>query len=350
MEKEYSANTLDRPTNSTKLNAKFLVAGVAILTGGFAWFLYRIFLDTLFVRDSLSIILISLVILLFLTSLSMIVVVLIFSSRKITYSTSATLSLTPILVFLDTNLFVAVGIGAVYMLVLISTMHTIEKAYSNQVHYFFPGIIRLGLSMLTFFTVLFISLFHYVVVVDHQNVANVLEDSLAKYSISGVNLFMSQFDAYDSSMTLDSFILLAGAEGLLSAGEESTSELNKTLGGLFDVDAITSDIILKQRDAVRSEFLSTLGIIGEGITGTTPIEEVWEAYTRSKTQRLLEQYQRFLPAIISMGLFLTLLFISKILKYIVYLFTWLIIGILRLMGVLTYKEKNITIKRLEYIK
>ena len=343
-----SLATFDKPEARESTSAEFVVLGITIVLGAVSWFMYEILLDSLFLSDGLSLRFVALTTLVFLVYLSMVIVLLIFSTPKVVYVGSAVLAATPVFLFGSTHLFVSLVIGIVYMLALISATEAIHRSYKNQISYFLPSIIRVGLSVLLLFMIVFVSLLHYTVVAQKQDAAVSIESTLIRYTVSGVNVFMGQFEGYRPDMPLDAFILLAASQGIIGSTEQLQSEFSEVFGGAIDIESIANSVITEQQQAVRQEFLTSLGIAGKGIGGKTSIAEVWAIYAKTKADSILEPYRRFLPIIISLGVFLTLLFVSKLLKALVYLFTWIIIHVLKLSGILVYREQQLTVRRLQY--
>lgn len=354
MESAEQSNAAAPPSASHNSIAEIVIAGSAVLFGFVAWFMYHQLLATLFSHNIFATTggvtpgYYVATVFVFLVYLAGIMVVLQFSSKRVLYSTIAVLAATPLTMFLSQNLITATAIGLLFAAILILVHTTIQRSYQNQIRYTLTGVMRLGLPVLILFTIIAISLFHYISLSGNKETTYVIESSIVRYSVGGLNIFMNRLEGYSPDMTIDDFILLAGSEGLLGGDATVTATFEKQLHSVVDFEHLSDGILQQQRAAIRTSFLEALGITDDSITGETSIEDVWKIYVRTKSSKILTTYDRFLPAILSLGVFLSLLFVNKILLVCVMGVSWVLIHTMRLAGILHYHEERITVKRLTY--
>ena len=356
MEDTYSPETFDTPKKRIISFAEIILLGVTFLFGFVSWALFQHILfvissgGVLGTEGGYSYTFLAITILSFLLYLSFTSLFLIFSSKRVAYIGSMLLSVIPLMLITGVADIKVISISVVlFYLAVSSAAYSMQRAYRNQIKFFLPGILRIGLSVLLLVSAAVVSIIHFSVITSKDDAANSIEKSVVRYSVAGLNAFMKQFDGYSPSMSVNDFVLFAGSHGLIQGDFAlDNSALLEQLNGVVDVEALAANVAGDQRTLISNEFLKTLGIDDISIDGNSPITDVWSAYTKGKKLGYLDSYKRFLPAIVSLGIFLTLLFLNKGFKIIIYGFTWALIHMLRLVKVLAYEEEAITIKRLKH--
>lgn len=354
MEEAYNPETTDKPKKRTIPYSEMVLLGVTLVVGILAWSLLQHIFFVIFnggglgVDGGYSVTTLIMTMVAFLLYFSLVSLFLIFSSKIVVYFGNFIFATTPLVLFMGmANPLVLIALSLGLYAVLHSVRYSMHRAHGNQIKFFLPGVLRIGLSLLLFYTIVMISVIHFSVITNEKDASAAIERSLVRYTVTGLNTFMRQFEGYSPQMSLDSFLLLAGTQDLIKGSVNSidTSALGQ-FAEIVDIKALTEEVVEREKSIVRNEFVKSLGLSGKEITGDTPITDVWAEYTKVKTVSYIDPYRRFLPLIISVGILLTLLFLSKVFKILIYMLTWLLLHVLKIGKVLTEKEEQITIKRL----
>lgn len=350
-----------KPKTQNTLAKELIIAVLSVLSAVVSWWLVVRILNNDFwhfdqfniLRVHFDIITLSVVLILVLClNISFMLFLIILSRSWISLVTIVIIAFMPVVFYLTVHNIVILFAGAfVYFLGMFGWSLILRRAFKNQVNFSLMSVLRPGLSLVIIVVLINISLLYYVNFTAEAYAIENLENSTITYTVHGINKILSGvMDGYSQTITVDEFIVLLGSSRI---GGKNKTDNNEILGSLEDVlkdfsidDNGTAGFIEEQKASARENFFASLGLADAGLTGKTPMDEVWYQYINNKITPTLSSFDRFIPWIVALGLFFSLMIFKFVYKLFIVAISWLILKVLLMANFFRWKEESITVRHL----